>query len=403
VKAVAEAVMKPIRVLVVAMTAIALAMGNFIRLEEAPVERLLSNVGHYVDAHPTDAHGYYTLGRIHYLAFSLRRQMIGYSGKDADGVNVDVNWVRPGRHSDTPVLGGATGDAQWTGHVEAAVRLLKKALELDPGNGLYELGIGCIYEDGQTAASATWREDAIGHYLRAYKFSVDADRNVTSIPLANLPSLISYEAGVSYMRLVTQRGIKASEAKNLKSVEDRIHELQHLPRGGITPIVLSLRDGDKFSDLISRSKEVSFDLDGTGRPQKYSWVQPHAALLAWDPVHKGRVDSGRQLFGNVTWWIFWRNGYEALAALDDNHDGWIAGPELAGLALWFDRNQNGVSDPGEMIPIEETGIAALSVEPDGWDGATPTASAGVRMKDGRRLPSWDWVLAPARSDLVSRR
>jgi hypothetical protein len=202
---------------------------------------------------------------------------------------------------------------------------------------------------------------------------------------------------------VTQRGIKASEAKNLKSVEDRIHELQHLPRGGITPIVLSLRDGDKFSDLISRSKEVSFDLDGTGRPQKYSWVQPHAALLAWDPVHKGRVDSGRQLFGNVTWWIFWRNGYEALAALDDNHDGWIAGPELAGLALWFDRNQNGVSDPGEMIPIEETGIAALSVEPDGWDGATPTASAGVRMKDGCRLPSWDWVLAPARSDLVSRR
>jgi hypothetical protein len=32
-----------------------------------------------------------------------------------------------------------------------------------------------------------------------------------------------------------------------------------------------------------------------------------------------------------------------------------------GLAVWFDRNQNGVSDSGEVVPLDQTGIEALSV------------------------------------------
>jgi hypothetical protein len=99
----------------------------------------------------------------------------------------------------------------------------------------------------------------------------------------------------------------------------------------------------------------------------------------------------------VTWWIFWKDGYQALAALDDNHDGWIRGPELAGLALWFDRNQNGISDPGEVVPIEETGIEALAASSDGWDGESPMNSRGVRFKDGRVLPTWDWVATSAQT------
>lgn len=76
------------------------------------------------------------------------------------------------------------------------------------------------------------------------------------------------------------------------------------------------------------SKEVRFDSDGTGRPQKYASLRPRAALLVRDPQHKSKIESGRQLFGNVTWWMFWRNGYQALAALDDTMDGLPAANSL---------------------------------------------------------------------------
>jgi hypothetical protein len=40
------------------------------------------------------------------------------------------------------------------------------------------------------------------------------------------------------------------------------------------------------------SKEVRFDLDGTSRPVKYALLRPHAALLASDPLHNGKIESG---------------------------------------------------------------------------------------------------------------
>ncbi|HEY2015841.1 MAG TPA: hypothetical protein VGH38_20200 [Bryobacteraceae bacterium] len=65
--------------------------------------------------------------------------------------------------------------------------------------------------------------------------------------------------------------------------------------------------------------------------------------------------------------------------------------ELAGLSLWFDKNQNGISDPEEVIPVPQAGVEALAVRADAWDGQSPMNMRGVRLKDGRVLPSWDWV------------
>ena len=86
------------------------------------------------------------------------------------------------------------------------------------------------------------------------------------------------------------------------------------------------------------------------------------AWLVFDKQSTGSITSGLQLFGNVTFWLFWRNGYDALRALDDDGDGRIAGAELAGLALWHDRNADGVSDRGEVRPVSEWGIVSLSCE-----------------------------------------
>ena len=88
---------------------------------------------------------------------------------------------------------------------------------------------------------------------------------------------------------------------------------------------------------------------------------------------------------------FWSDGYRALDALDDTRDGELRGDELRGLAVWFDRNQNGVSDAGEVVPIEQTGIAAISARSTGMAGASPANELGLAMKDGRVLPTYDWT------------
>jgi hypothetical protein len=369
------------------------AWGKFAMPTNAPVERLVSNMADYVKAHPRDANGYYTLGRIHYLAFTLNSTEIP---------DPELQTSRyPGRPAGQPRDPGEIPEAQRATHLKEAVRLLQRALELDPKNGLYELGLACVLEDGQP----DWRELAIAHYLVAYLRSIAGDQQITRKPLHGLHSLVSYEAGSSYLRLVNGRGPKDAEKAAVKQIEEKIAAMDKLPRGPISPIVLSLRSGAALSDLLAPELRVNFDLDGTGRAQSYSWLRPDTALLIWDPQHTGKITSGRQLFGNVTWWMFWENGYQALAALDDDHDGWLRGPELAGLALWFDRNQNGVCDPGEVVPMEQSGVEALAVRASGWDGESPMNANGVRMKDGNILPTWDWVTTPVHRspDLCWRR
>lgn len=60
--------------------------------------------------------------------------------------------------------------------------------------------------------------------------------------------------------------------------------------------------------------------------------------------------------------LFFENGYHALATLDDDGDGELAGRELRGLALWQDRNGDGVSDDGEVKPVGAYGVVSLSCE-----------------------------------------
>ena len=114
-----------------------------------------------------------------------------------------------------------------------------------------------------------------------------------------------------------------------------------------------------------------------------------------DRAGKGEITSGLQLFGNVTFWLFWENGYAALAALDDDGDGTLRGDELKGLAIWHDRNGNGVSEPGEAKPLPEHGITAVSCRSE-RDACHPDRIAfsprGVTFRDGTTRPTFDLIL-----------
>jgi len=104
-------------------------------------------------------------------------------------------------------------------------------------------------------------------------------------------------------------------------------------------------------------------------PQK-SWVVWKASkempLLVLDPEHRGIISSAEQLFGSRSFGGKpgggeWGNGFEALATLDKDNNGKIAGAELAPLALWFDRNRDAVSQPGEVRPLSDPEIAVTAL------------------------------------------
>ena len=135
---------------------------------------------------------------------------------------------------------------------------------------------------------------------------------------------------------------------------------------------------------------VIFDADGSGLQRRWSWIGPGAAWLVYDSNH-GRIDSALQLFGNVTFWMFWENGYDALCALDDSGDGMLSGRELAHLALWRDVDVNGRSDAEEVMSLEHFGITALSCGRPLVNDEDASVAAyildGVRFSDGTWRPT----------------
>ncbi|MBI3831638.1 MAG: hypothetical protein HY291_19110 [Planctomycetes bacterium] len=240
------------------------------------------------------------------------------------------------------------------------------------------------------------KEKAKEEYLKSYELGKEQDLAQKHVPIDGVESLVTYEAGEGFLRLLKGRHQSDTETKKAEEIAEHLKNLKGLPPGKITPIVFSLHAGVDacMADLLDDAKTVRFDLDGDERPELRRWVKPETCILVWDPEGRGKITSGRQLFGSVTWWIFWNDGYHALDALDDNRDGRLSGEELRGLAVWRDANSNGVSDPGEVAPLSTLEIESLSVRATGLDGASPICRDGLRMKDGSTLPTFDWI-APA--------
>jgi hypothetical protein len=148
--------------------------------------------------------------------------------------------------------------------------------------------------------------------------------------------------------------------------------------------------------LVDAEAAVTFDLDGSGLRRQWGWITPKAAWLVYDPQSDGQITSALQMFGNVTFWIFWRDGYAALRSLDDDGDGALRGTELHGIALWQDTNGNGLSDAGEVRSVSESGITAISCAGELDGTGTSWCPTGVTFSNGTTRPTYDWV-APSRA------
>jgi hypothetical protein len=141
---------------------------------------------------------------------------------------------------------------------------------------------------------------------------------------------------------------------------------------------------------------VAFDADGSGRPKRWTWITSDAAWLVYQQEPASMITSALQLFGNLTFWLFWQNG-TALHALDEDASGAVDGSELTRLALWHDRNANGLSEAGEVLPLTAFDIVALGYQHES-DPQHPDriamAPRGVTFRDGTTRATYDLLLHP---------
>jgi len=144
------------------------------------------------------------------------------------------------------------------------------------------------------------------------------------------------------------------------------------------PVIVSL-DGSLFP-LTNAANGVRFDFYGDNKPKQMSWTAAGAKVgwLALDLNWDGLISSGLELFSNVTpqpGKAGTHLGFRALAQWDKpsmggNGDGQITSKDyvFSRLRVWVDSNHNGISEPGELLTMEQAGIQAISVHylPDNW-------------------------------------
>ena len=355
------------------------------QLEATPVDRLVNNLNEKLKAKPKDVQLRFNLARVHAMAFALKTDQAKIrAGKETLGA-----WFgyEP-RH--VPFKTVKTKDAA---KQKAAAAQLKLALEqyeavlkMNPKHLSAQLGYGwCLQQAGQKA-------EAIAQYRKTIELGWAKEKSLRFARLG-FHSIVAEAAG--YLTLLLDAKKDKPELDDLKK---RIAVVRRIARP-ITPLAVPLRAGLTPAGMVDRAARVRFDADGSGERKGWSWISRDAAWLVYDQKRTGQITSALQFFGNVTFWTFWDNGYQALAMLDDNVDGKLTGRELRHLALWRDVNGNGISERDEVTPISAAGIVALSCEHTTKRRSANCAAEsprGVTFANGQTRPTFDLILHPAK-------
>jgi hypothetical protein len=101
-------------------------------------------------------------------------------------------------------------------------------------------------------------------------------------------------------------------------------------------------------------QRFAFDLDADGDNEQINFVTPGSGFLVFDRNQDGKVNNGSELFGPTS-----GDGFQELAALDGDGNGWIDENDAAfeQLRLWT-RNQEGKE---QLQSLAATGVGAIAL------------------------------------------
>jgi tetratricopeptide (TPR) repeat protein len=363
--------------------AVCAVQGIYMQVEarQVPVERLVANLEKAAKANPSDVQTRINLARLHAMAFALKSDTFPAS---VDKNGVEQPWFgnepQPTPRRDRPAPTPAA-EASARAHLEKSIATYEEALKLSPENRLALLGYGWV----QQQSGDTTR--AIEQYRRVIAVAWPSEKDIKG----KFPGQIVYVyEAAGYLIPLLNRDRDAAEIADLQAKRTGF---ENLPRA-ITPIAVPLTDNVPVDRLHDSLAQVRFDADGSGLDREWTWITPDAGWLVFDRDGRGQITSALQLFGNVTFWLFWANGYEALAALDDDGSGRVEGGELKHIAIWRDLDGDGVSDAGEVQPLSAHGITALSYASEPGDGVELEAvsAKGAQFVDGTTRPTYDIIL-----------
>jgi tetratricopeptide (TPR) repeat protein len=380
--------MKPPAASIIVVVALGLRLepvyGEYVTVETrlVPVARLVQNLERELERDQRSIPTLINLARLHGMAYALKTDeaTVARNKSDQPWYGYEPNYIP--YEVKVAVSPGQTRAA--AAHLERALDYYKRALALEPSNLLGGIGYGwALEQSGATSA-------AIAQYRRVIDQAWQKEQSVTTGDLGQ--RFYTEEAAGYLIKLLDPK----TDAAEIAELDARRKTLSAVPRP-ITPIVIPLRSQIAADAILDTTARVDFDADGSGLRRPWSWVTPDVGWLVYDPQHHGRITSALQWFGNVTFWLVWHNGYEALASLDDNEDGELSGGELRHLAIWRDENGNGRSDADEVRPLHAHGVVALSCRYLTGDrrrfaAISPT---GARFESGESRPTYDVILRPA--------
>lgn len=356
--------------------------GQFVLVDivNVPIERLIKNLEEIAKDDPMYVQARYNIARLHSMAYAMK---------------IDTAQVPKGRENErawlddigfVPYTVTSTKDQNKLQvareHLAKAIEQYEVVLNLRPDHRTAALGHAwCIEQSGDKAR-------AIREYRQIIESAWAVEKEMKRAPLGWRS--LTAEAASYLIPLLDEN----KDSEEISSLRDRIKRTDSIPRP-VTPIVIPLRNGLTAVDLEDHSAKVAFDADGTGLKKSWTWITDDAGWLVYDPQGTGKIDSALQLFGGMTFWLFWENGYQALAALDDDRNSMLTGGELQGLAIWQDINGDGISGPGEVKPLKEWGIIGISCEYQ-QDVKHPDKIAysprGILFRDGSSRPTYDVIL-----------
>jgi tetratricopeptide (TPR) repeat protein len=348
---------------------------------DVPIDRLVKNLEAEAHAKPADAAVRVNLGRLHGMAYALDTQsapVVTLGAREDVWYGFEPKIV-PYRADAKPRSEAAIA------HLREAIRWYEAALEIDPSNLTARLGLGWTLEQQGR------RAEAIAAYRRVIEEAWPKEQKIERAALGQ--NFYTPEAAEYLIPLLDPD----KDRSEIVELRERIAKFGRIPRP-ITPLAIPLGAAASPHELVDMDAAVLFDGDGSALPRRWTWISRDAAWLVHDPARSGRIQSALKLFGNVTFWLFWRNGFEPLAALDDDRDGELQGGELRGLALWHDRDGNAACSTGEVRPLDVHGITGLRYTHEPGDGflVVAVARGAVRFSNGRRADLVDVILRPAR-------